>query len=73
MQFTEFCLLTLLITSNLESEMTKLKPPPVRQERKVPYLSLFFPGTARIGTIGIYRLDASGLHLIRVLHGCKVH
>ena len=52
--------------------MTKLKSPILRKERKISVLTLYFPVTANIGTIGIYRLDASGLSLIRVLHGCKV-
>ena len=49
------------------------QPPTLRKERKIPHLTLYFPVTAKIGTTGTYRLDASGLHLIRVLHGCKVH
>lgn len=49
------------------------KLPTLRKERKIPHLTLYFPVTAKIGTIGTYRFDASGLHLIRVLHGCKVH
>ena len=49
------------------------KPPPLCKERRISVLTLYFPVTAKIGTIGIYRLDASGLHLIRVLRGCKVH
>lgn len=49
------------------------QPPTPRKERKIPHLTLYFPVTAKIGTIGTYRFDASGLHLIRVLHGCKVH
>lgn len=47
--------------------------PVLRKERKIPVLTLYFPVTAKIGTIGIYKLDTSGLRLIRVLHGCKVH
>lgn len=47
-------------------------PPPVRKERKTPVLQLFFPVTKKIGTIGIYQFDPTGMHLIRVLHGCKV-
>lgn len=46
--------------------------PPVRKERKTPVLQLFFPVTKKIGTIGIYQFNATGMHLIRVLHGCKV-
>lgn len=54
--------------------MTKSSLEPVpRKERKISVLTLFLPVTATIGTIGIYRLDTSGLRLIRVLHGCKVH
>ena len=52
--------------------MTKLKSPILRKERKISVLTLYFPVTANIGTIGIYRLTASGLHLVRELHGCKV-
>ena len=52
--------------------MTKLKPPVLRKELKISVLTLYFPVTADIVTIGIYRLDASGLRLIRVLHGCKI-
>lgn len=52
--------------------MTKLKPPIPHKERKISVLTLYFPVTANIGTIGIYRLTASGLHLVRELHGCKV-
>ena len=48
------------------------KPPPLRKERRISVLTLYFPLTANIGTIRIYRLDASGLHLVRELHGCKV-
>lgn len=47
------------------------KPPPLRNERRINVLTLYFPVTATIGTIGIYRLDASGFRLIRVLHGCR--
>lgn len=47
--------------------------PSVRKEQKTSHLTLFFPVTATIGSIGIYKLEASGLRLIRVLHGCKVH
>ena len=53
--------------------MANPAPPPVRQEQKIAKLTLLWPVTAKIGTIGIYKLDASGLHLIQVLHGCKVH
>lgn len=47
--------------------------PVLRKETKISHLTLFFPVTATIGTLGIYRLTASGLHLVRVLHGCQVH
>ena len=47
-------------------------PPPVRKEQKIPVLSLFFPVTKKIGTIAIYKFDATGMHLMRVLPGCKV-
>jgi hypothetical protein len=37
-------------------------------------ITLFFPVTATtIGTLGTYRIDNSGLRLVRVLHGCKAH
>jgi len=49
------------------------KPPPLRKERKISHLTLFFPVTKSIGTCAVYKLDATGLRLIRVLHGCKVH
>ena len=49
--------------------MTKLKPPILRKERRISVLTLYFPATA---SIGVYRLDASGWHLVRELHGCKV-
>ena len=52
--------------------MTQLKPPPVRKERKISHLTLFWPVTKKIGTIAIYQFDTTGLHLIRVLHGCRV-
>lgn len=53
--------------------MENPKPPPLRNERRISVLTLFFPVTAKIGTIGTYKLDSSGLRLLRVLHGCKVH
>lgn len=54
--------------------MLKTNPePPLRKERKISHLSLFFPVTKNIGTCAIYKFDANGLHLIRVMHGCKVH
>ena len=46
------------------------QPATLRKERKIPHLTLDFPVTAKIGSIGTYRFDASGLHLIRVLHEC---
>ena len=49
------------------------QPPSVRKERKISHLTLFFPVTKSIGTCAVYKLDATGLRLIRVLHGCKVH
>ena len=47
-------------------------PPPVRKEYKLPGLQLFFPVTKKIGTLAFYRFDARGMHLDRVLHGCRV-
>ena len=47
-------------------------PPPVRKEVKIREIVLFWPVTENVGNIGIYRLDARGFRLIRVLHGCKV-
>lgn len=52
--------------------MTNLNPPPVRKEQKIAHLTLLWPVTAKIGTIAIYKLDASGLKLIRVLPGCRI-
>ena len=52
--------------------MKLLIPPPLRKERKLPVLTLFFPVTKKTGTIAIYKFDATGMHLTRVLHGCKV-
>lgn len=49
------------------------QPPTPRKELKLSVLTLYFPLTANIGTIAIYRFDAGGLRLIRVLHGCTVH
>ncbi|MDO8291146.1 MAG: hypothetical protein Q7T44_18185 [Parvibaculum sp.] len=48
------------------------KPPAVRKERKIPVLQLFFPLSKRIGNIAIYKFDATGMRLVRVLHGCTV-
>lgn len=57
----------------MEANMPNLAtPPPVRKERKIPVLQLFFPVTKRIGTIAIYKFDDAGMHLMRVLHGCNV-
>lgn len=53
--------------------MANQKPPPVRKERKISHLSLFWPVTKNIGTCAVYKLDATGLRLVRVLPGCKVH
>lgn len=53
--------------------MKNLKQPPTpRKERKIPHLTLYFPTTAKLGTIGTYRLDASGLRLVRQLTGVKL-
>lgn len=40
--------------------------PKLRQERKLPQLTLYFPATA---SINLYRFDAGGLHLVRRLTG----
>ncbi|WP_157040569.1 hypothetical protein [Polaromonas naphthalenivorans] len=48
------------------------QPPTPRKERKLSHLTLYFPVTAKIGTIGIYRLDAGGLRLVRRLTGVKL-
>lgn len=47
-------------------------PPSVRKEFKLSGLQLFFPVTKKIGTLAFYRFDARGMHLVRVLHGCRV-
>lgn len=52
--------------------MANPKPPPVRKERKLTVFSLFWPVTAKIGTIKTYRLDATGLHVLRVFPGCRI-
>jgi hypothetical protein len=53
--------------------MTTDHPPPVRKERKISVITLAWPVTAKIHTIGIYKFDANGwLRLMRVLHGCRV-
>lgn len=48
------------------------QPPTPRKERKIPQLTLYFPVTAKIGKIRTYRLDASGLRLVRQLTGVKL-
>ena len=48
-------------------------PPPLRKELKIPHLILYFPVTAKLGNIGIYRLDDSGLRLVRLLTGARLH
>lgn len=53
--------------------LNQTQPPKPRKEIKLSHLTLFWPVTAKIGTIGIYKLDANGFRLIRVLHGCQVH
>jgi len=55
------------------SKSTFGPPHPVRKERKISHLILLWPVTKKLGTIAIYKLDASGLHLLRVLPGCQVH
>ena len=52
--------------------MQKLPPPPVRKERKIQGMQLFFPVTKKIGTVAFYKFDATGVRLVRVLHGCRV-
>ncbi|OIQ72024.1 hypothetical protein GALL_463580 [mine drainage metagenome] len=42
------------------------------KETKVSHLDLFFPVTKKVGTIGNYRLDTCGLHLVRTLRGCRI-
>lgn len=49
-----------------------LGPPPVRKERKISLLVLFFPATKKLGTIASYKFDTTGMHLMRVLRGCSV-
>ena len=46
--------------------------PTRRKERKIPVLTLFWPVTDKIGTIKTYRLDGTGLHVLRVFPGCRV-
>ncbi len=46
-------------------------PPTPRKERKLPHLTLFFPVTKKIGDIAIYKFDATGMRLMRVLRGCR--
>lgn len=43
-----------------------IQAPLPRKERKVPYLTLYFPATS---SIAIYRLEAAGMRLIRCLTG----
>ena len=53
--------------------MAKLSQAPTpRKERKIPHLILFFPITAKLGNIGIYKLDDSGLRLVRRLTGARL-
>lgn len=52
--------------------MRTKQPPPVRKEQKTPRLTLFWPVKKRLGTIAIYKLDDSGLRLLRVLPGCRI-
>ncbi len=52
--------------------MTELNQPKLRKETKLSCLTLFWPVTKKLGTIAIYKLDATGMHLMRVLPGCKV-
>ena len=53
--------------------MNTTQPPTLRKERKISVITLAWPVTAKIHTIGIYKFDANGwLRLMRVLHGCRV-
>ena len=52
--------------------MQKPPPPPVRKERKIQGMQLFFPVTKKIGTVAFYKFDDKGIRLDRVLHGCRV-
>lgn len=52
--------------------MANPKLPPLRKEREIRHLILYFPVTAKLGKIGIYKLDASGLHLVRSLTGARL-
>jgi hypothetical protein len=45
---------------------------PVRKEQKIAFLSLFFPVEKKMGKIARYKFDAAGMHLVRVIHCCKV-
>jgi hypothetical protein len=47
------------------------KPPAARKERKISHLILFFPVTKKIGNIAIYKFDATGMRLTRLLRGCR--
>lgn len=42
------------------------------KETKVSHLTLFFPITNKVGTIGIYKFETRGLRLVRVLTGCRL-
>ena len=50
---------------------SNLEPVP-RKERRISVLTLYFPVTAKLGNIGIYKLDASGLRLVRLLTGARL-
>lgn len=52
--------------------MTELNQPKLRKERKISVITLFWPVTKKFGTIAIYKFDTTGMHLMRVLRGCKV-
>ena len=45
--------------------------PVLRKEHKLSHLTLYFPVTKKIGTIGIYKLGTAGLRLVRRLTGAK--
>lgn len=47
------------------------QPPASRQERKISHLTLFFPVTKKIGDVAVYKFDATGMRLVRVLRGCR--
>lgn len=52
-----------MLNSNLE--------PPVRKEKKLSHLTLYFPVTKKIGAIGIYKFGPTGLRLVRWLNGAR--